>query len=83
MSFYWFNVSKYSNVLKDSKKVKFPVDQQFVLGFIDGNHSPEYVVNDFYLVWKHLVPGGMLSSMIMVMTYQKLQKQLTDLLKSI
>jgi hypothetical protein len=62
--FYWFNVSRYSNVItipKDSKKVKFPVDQQFVFGFIDGNHSPEYVVNDFYLVWKHLVPGGIVA----------------------
>jgi SAM-dependent methyltransferase len=61
---YWFNVSRYPNVItipKDSKKVKFPVDQQFVFGFIDGNHSPEYVVNDFYLVWKHLVPGGIVA----------------------
>jgi SAM-dependent methyltransferase len=61
---YWFNISKYPNVItipKDSKKVKFPVDQQFAFGFIDGNHSPEYVVNDFYLVWNHLVPGGIVA----------------------
>jgi predicted O-methyltransferase YrrM len=61
---YWFNVGKNPNVItipKDSKKVKFPADQQFAFGFIDGNHSPEYVVNDFYLVWNHLVPRGIIA----------------------
>jgi hypothetical protein len=43
---------------KDSKYVEFPQEQHFVFGFIDGNHDPEYVRNDFYLVWRNLVPGG-------------------------
>jgi SAM-dependent methyltransferase len=61
---YWFNVGKYPNVVtipKDSKKIKFPMNQQFAFGFIDGNHSPEYVINDFHLVWRHLVPGGIVA----------------------
>jgi SAM-dependent methyltransferase len=61
---YWFNIGRFSNVITicgDSKKVKFPKWQRFCFGFIDGNHSPEYVVNDFYLVWSHLVPGGIVA----------------------
>ena len=42
----------------DSKEVEFPREQRFIFGFIDGNHQPEYVRNDFYLVWRNLVPGG-------------------------
>lgn len=42
----------------DSREVTFPAEQVFVFGFIDGNHQPEYVESDFYLVWKHLAPGG-------------------------
>jgi len=45
-------------VNKDSKRVKFPRGQKFVFGFIDGNHQPDYVRNDFNLIWRHLVPGG-------------------------
>jgi predicted O-methyltransferase YrrM len=51
----------YDNIItidKDSKEVEFPGEQSFVFGFIDGNHDPEYVRNDFYLVWHSLVPGG-------------------------
>jgi len=51
----------FDNILttvKDSKKVRFPAQQRFVFGFIDGNHQPDYVRNDFYLVWRRLVPGG-------------------------
>ncbi|TET12929.1 MAG: class I SAM-dependent methyltransferase [Dehalococcoidia bacterium] len=43
---------------KDSKEVEFPREQSFIFGFIDGNHQPEYVRNDFHLVWRNLVPGG-------------------------
>jgi len=46
---------------RDSVKVEFPAGQRFIFGFIDGNHSPEYVVNDFYLVWKHLTSMGMVA----------------------
>jgi hypothetical protein len=43
---------------KDSMKVRFPGGQKFVFGFIDGNHQPDYVINDFNLIWRNLVPGG-------------------------
>ncbi len=45
---------------EDSSSVSFPPEQRFVFGFIDGNHRPEYVQNDFDLVWPSLVPGGAL-----------------------
>lgn len=41
----------------DSKRVQIP-SEQLCFGFIDGNHDPEYVENDFYLVWRKLTPGG-------------------------
>ena len=44
----------------DSKKVDFPEEQRFVFGFIDGCHQQEYVENDFYIIWPHLVSGGVL-----------------------
>ena len=43
---------------KDSKRVRFTRGQKFILGFIDGNHQPDYVINDFNLIWHRLVPGG-------------------------
>jgi len=45
---------------KDSREVEFPSEQEFVFGFIDGSHEPDYVRNDFFLVWRNLVPGGSL-----------------------
>jgi len=54
-------VQGYDNVeviSKDSKKLKFPEDQKFCFSFIDGNHSPEYVKNDFMIAWEHTTPGG-------------------------
>ena len=47
-------------ICQDSKKVRFPGGQKFIFGFIDGNHHPEYVRNDFLIVWPHLVPNGVL-----------------------
>ncbi len=45
-------------VLKDdSKKVNVP-SERFCFAFIDGNHAPEYVESDFYLVWNRLSPNG-------------------------
>jgi hypothetical protein len=32
-----------------------------VFGFIDGNHQPDYVRNDFLLVWDRLVSGGVVA----------------------
>jgi hypothetical protein len=43
---------------KDSKRVRFPRGQKLVFGFIDGNHQPDYVINDFNLIWRNLVPEG-------------------------
>ena len=43
---------------KDSREVEFPREQRFVFGFIDGNHQPDYVRNDFHAIWHNLVPGG-------------------------
>jgi hypothetical protein len=45
-------------IKEDSKKVRFPGEQKFMFGFIDGNHQPEYVRNDFDIVWSNLVPNG-------------------------
>jgi SAM-dependent methyltransferase len=42
----------------DSKKVSFHKGQKFIFGFIDGDHQPDYVRNDFNLIWRNLVPGG-------------------------
>lgn len=52
------NYDSIVTVKDDSKKVEFPSSQKFVFGFIDGNHQPDYVRNDFLLVWRHLVSGG-------------------------
>ena len=45
-------------IKEDSKKVRFPSEQKFMFGFIDGNHQAEYVRNDFNIVWSRLVPNG-------------------------
>jgi hypothetical protein len=58
---YCENTSSCDNIVtikEDSKKVKLPANQKFMFGFIDGNHQPDYVRNDFLLVWKHLISGG-------------------------
>ncbi|MBL7120287.1 MAG: class I SAM-dependent methyltransferase [Dehalococcoidia bacterium] len=44
----------------DSRTVKFPEDQEFIFGFVDGCHQEEYVENDFHLIWPNLVSGGVL-----------------------
>jgi len=43
---------------KNSREVELPEKHAFIFGFIDGNHDPEYVKNDFHLIWRNLVPGG-------------------------
>jgi len=48
-------------VLKgDSKYVTIP-SNNLCFGFIDGNHKPEYVENDFYLVWNKLLSKGVVA----------------------
>ena len=59
---YCANTRNYHNIVtikEDSKKAKFPLNQKFMFGFIDGNHQSDYVLNDFLMVWEHLVLGGM------------------------
>jgi hypothetical protein len=54
---------RFDNIItikEDSKRVRFPAEQKFMFGFIDGNHHPDYVKNDFSIVWPNLVAGGVL-----------------------
>jgi hypothetical protein len=44
----------------DSKAVELPAET-VCFGFIDGNHSDEYVLSDFYLVWRKLSLGGVIA----------------------
>jgi len=53
----WDNII---TIRQDSKTVSFPTEQKFIFGFIDGNHQPDYVRNDFGIIWPNLVPGGAL-----------------------
>jgi len=41
----------------DSKKIEIP-SSRLSFGFIDGNHNPEYIENDFFLIWDKLTSGG-------------------------
>jgi Methyltransferase domain len=45
---------------EDSKCARISADA-ICFAFIDGNHAPEYVQNDFYLVWGKLAPGGVVA----------------------
>lgn len=48
-------------VLKgDSRTINIPTNR-LCFGFIDGNHDPAYVENDFYLVWCRLTKGGVVA----------------------
>lgn len=44
----------------DSKCAKI-LAPAICFAFVDGNHAPEYVQNDFYLVWDKLAPGGVVA----------------------
>jgi hypothetical protein len=47
-------------IAEDSKLAKLPA-KSVCFAFIDGNHSDEYVANDFYLIWNKLSPGGVVA----------------------
>ena len=47
-------------IRQDSKEVSFPPEQRFIFGFIDGSHHPDYVRNDFQIIWQNLADGGVL-----------------------
>lgn len=44
----------------DSKRVRLPADTQLCFSYVDGNHNPDYVRNDFYLAWDRTVSGGVI-----------------------
>jgi hypothetical protein len=44
----------------DSKKIVLPTTK-LCFGFIDGNHDPEYIENDFYLIWNKLSSRGVVA----------------------
>jgi len=44
----------------DTKDAVIP-SEKLSFSFIDGNHSPEYVENDFNLVWDKTSPGGVVA----------------------
>ncbi|MBN1993401.1 MAG: class I SAM-dependent methyltransferase [Anaerolineae bacterium] len=47
-------------IIADTMDVRIPAE--FIsFGFIDGNHDPLYVKNDFYLVWNKLSAGGVVA----------------------
>ncbi len=42
---------------EDSARVELPA-QRLCFAYVDGNHAPDYVRNDFELAWSRLSPGG-------------------------
>lgn len=52
------NIIVYSD---DSKKIQLPDDLNLCFTFVDGNHNPEYVKNDFRLAWDRTVSGGVVA----------------------
>ncbi len=52
------NIIVYSD---DSKKVNLPYDLKLCFTFVDGNHGPEYVKNDFRLAWDKTISGGIVA----------------------
>lgn len=47
-------------IICDSKEAMIPAER-LSFSFIDGNHSPDYVENDFNLVWDKTSPGGVVA----------------------
>ncbi len=47
-------------LIGDSKKITI-LCEKIAFAYIDGNHSPEYVRNDFYLVWDKVVSHGVVA----------------------
>jgi len=54
------NFDNIITIKEDSMKVRFPEEQRFVFGFVDGCHQRAYVENDFSIIWPNLVSGGVL-----------------------
>lgn len=47
-------------IIGDSKNIKLS-SVKIAFAYVDGNHSPVYVRNDFNLIWKRLVSGGIIA----------------------
>jgi hypothetical protein len=47
-------------IAEDSRRVNLPTDA-VCFAFIDGNHAPDYVRNDFRLVWEKLSGAGVVA----------------------
>lgn len=54
------NCKNIITIIGDSKQVVLSC-KKIAFAYIDGNHSSEYVKNDFYLVWDKLVQNGIVS----------------------
>jgi hypothetical protein len=54
------NCTNIITLVGDSKKISLPC-KNIAFAYIDGNHSPEYVLNDFYLVWNRISSGGIIA----------------------
>jgi len=54
------NCNNLITLIGDTKKIKLPANE-ISFAYIDGNHSSEYVNNDFILVWNKVSPGGVIS----------------------
>lgn len=63
LKIYQETIRDFDNIITikaDSREVKFPREQKFVFGFVDGCHQQAYVENDFHVIWPNLVPGGVI-----------------------
>lgn len=47
-------------LIGDSKEITLPC-KKIAFAYIDGNHFPEYVKSDFYLIWDKLVSKGIVT----------------------
>ncbi|MDD5638991.1 MAG: class I SAM-dependent methyltransferase [Candidatus Pacebacteria bacterium] len=54
------NCKNLVTLINDSKNIMLPC-KKISFAYIDGNHSYEYVKNDFYLVWDKLVSNGIVA----------------------
>jgi SAM-dependent methyltransferase len=45
-------------IQQDSMKARLPEGTRLAFAFVDGNHDPAWIRNDFQIVWKHLAAGG-------------------------
>lgn len=54
------NCKNIITLIGDSKKIILPCEK-ISFAYIDGNHSHDYVKNDFYLIWDKLVSNGIVA----------------------